>query len=298
MQAQLIPTALCEEATRAFADLLTGRASATLNDEYFARDWSPLWDELVRDGWTVIADPPDSEFSLLDLTAFAQVWGHYLVPLPFVPTLAARRARAAPGGPGAADGLVAPAARLSYAVAEADAILVPLGGLADQVLTGDGLVSAPASGRAGSDDWAASAPIALLPGGLAPVSAAAAAQGAILATAEAVGAAAAALQRAVEYAKVREQFGQPIGKFQAVKHRLANMHCSRELAASALAWACAEPESAGRALRAALGHCLLVVEQAVQVHGGIGYTWEAAPHRYYRHVMGMRRLVLAAVGEA
>ena len=122
-------------------------------------------------------------------------------------------------------------------------------------------------------------------------------EGAILATAEAAGAAAAALQAAVEYAKVREQFGQPIGKFQAVKHRLANMHCSRELAASALAWACAEPDSAGRALRAALGHCLLVVEQAVQVHGGIGFTWEAAPHRYYRHVMSMRRLVLAAVGE-
>jgi alkylation response protein AidB-like acyl-CoA dehydrogenase len=40
-----------------------------------------------------------------------------------------------------------------------------------------------------------------------------------------------------------------------------------------------------------------VAEQSVQVHGGIGYTWEADPHRFYRHVMSMRRIVLAAVGE-
>jgi len=289
MQAQLIPGVLAEEATGAFTDLLKGRASATLNDEYFARDWSPLWEELVRDGWTVIADPPDTEFSLLDLTAFAQAWGRYLVPLPFVTTLVARRGLAASGRQ-----LPEPGARLTYAVAEQATALAPLGAVADQVLTANGLVVAPEP--AGTDGWAASSPVAVLPEGVVPASAAAVAEGAILATAEAAGAAAAALQAAVEYAKVREQFGQPIGKFQAVKHRLANMHCSRELAASALAWACSAPENAGPALRTALGQCLLVTEQAVQVHGGIGFTWEAAPHRYYRHVMGMRRLVLAAVG--
>jgi len=106
------------------------------------------------------------------------------------------------------------------------------------------------------------------------------------------------LRRAVEYAKVREQFGQPVGQFQAVKHRLANMHCHAELAASALAWACCEPGDIARALRSALADCLLVAEQAVQVHGGIGFTWEAAPHRYYRHIMSMRRIILAALGPA
>jgi Acyl-CoA dehydrogenase, C-terminal domain len=313
MQAQLIPGALCEEGVAAFTDLLKGRASGTLNDDYFARDWSPLWDELVRDGWTVIADPPDTEFSLLDLTAFAQAWGRYLVPLPFVPTLVARRALAAASASAgtAFPGDLAPSTRLSYAVAEGTAtVLAPLGHAADQVLTGDGLTAVSGADRTdgqgaggqdmgawGADAWASSAPIALLPGGTSPASAATVIEGAILATAEAAGAAAAALDAAVEYAKVREQFGQPIGKFQALKHRMANMHCSRELAASALAWACSEPENAGRALRAALGECLLVVEQSVQVHGGIGFTWEAAPHRYYRHVMAMRRLVLAAVGE-
>jgi hypothetical protein len=283
MTAQLITTDLCAEAVVGFADLLKGRASGTLNDDYFARDWGPLWDELVRDGWTVIADPPDSEFSLYDLTAFAQVWGRYLVPLPFIATLAVRRALdTAPG----------PEARLSYVLAEHGAALALS---ADQLLTSDGLIQTPAP--EGTDDWAASAPIALLPPGTGPAPAAVRAEGAILATAEAVGAATATLERAIAYAKVREQFGQPIGAFQAIKHRLATMHCSAELAASALAWACSEPEQADRALRAALEHCLLVAEQSVQVHGGIGYTWEADPHRFYRHIMSMRRIVLAAMGE-
>ncbi|HEY2277899.1 MAG TPA: acyl-CoA dehydrogenase family protein [Streptosporangiaceae bacterium] len=283
MTAQLITTDLCAEAVVGFADLLKGRASGTLNDDYFARDWSPLWDELVRDGWTVIADPPDSEFSLYDLTAFAQVWARYLVPLPFIATLTVRRALDAEPGP---------EARLSYVLAEHGAALALQ---ADQVLTGDRLIEAPAP--EGTDDWSASAPLALLPAGTSPAPAAVRADGAILATAEAVGAATATLERAVAYAKVREQFGQPIGAFQAIKHRLANMHCSAELAASALAWACSEPDQADRALRAALEHCLLVAEQSVQVHGGIGYTWEADPHRFYRHIMSMRRIVLAAVGE-
>ncbi|MDQ2810848.1 MAG: acyl-CoA dehydrogenase family protein [Actinomycetota bacterium] len=286
MTAQLITTGLCAEAVVGFADLLQGRASGTLGDDYFARDWNPLWHELVRDGWTVIADPPDSEFSLYDLTAFAQVWGRYLVPLPFITTLAVRRS---------ADTEPEPEIRLSYLVAEMGAGLVPFGAQASQVLTADGLVPAPTP--AGSDDWAASAPIALVDARPGPAPAAVRADGAILAAAEAVGAATTTLEHAVAYAKVREQFGQPIGAFQAVKHRLANMHCSAELAASALAWACSEPEHADRALRAALEHCLLVAEQSVQVHGGIGYTWEADPHRFYRHIMSMRRIVLAAVGE-
>ncbi|HUZ24968.1 MAG TPA: acyl-CoA dehydrogenase family protein [Streptosporangiaceae bacterium] len=290
MHAQLIPTTLCEEAAIAFADLLKGRAGGGLNDEHFSRDWSPLWDELVRDGWTVIADRPDAEFSLLDLTAFARAWGSYLVPLPFLPTLAVRRGLDTPPEPDA---------RLSYAVAEQGTTLVPYGPTARVVLTADGLTGPDAlPTAAGIDDWAASAPTTLLPAGTGPASAAMRRDGAILSAAEAVGAAAAVLRRSVEYAKVREQFGQPIGRFQAIKHRLANMHCSVELAASALAWACFEPDDAARALTLALGHCLQVAEGAVQVHGGIGYTWEASPHRYYRHIMSMRRIVAAAVGQA
>ena len=285
MHAQLIPSELAEEATGALAALLRGRVSSTPDEEHFARDWAPLWDELARDGWTAIADLGDSEFSLLDLTSFAQMWGCYLVPLPFVATLAVRRHLPAPRDP---------ADRLTYAVAEPEAVLVPHGPAAAAVLTGDGLAEMAAlPGPAGTDAWAASAPVTILPAGLAPADAEAARDAAILAAAEAVGAATEVLRRSVAYAKLREQFGQPIGRFQAVKHRLANMHCDAELAASAVAWACFEPDDTPRALRAALAGCLRVAEQAVQVHGGIGYTWEAAPHRYYRHIMAMRRIVVA-----
>ena len=285
MHAQLIPSELAEEATGALAALLRGRVSSTPDEEHFARDWAPLWDELARDGWTAIADRGDSEFSLLDLTSFAQMWGCYLVPLPFVATLAVRRHLPAPRDP---------ADRLTYAVAEPEAVLVPHGPAAAAVLTGDGLAEMAAlPGPAGTDAWAASAPVTILPAGLAPADAEAARDAAILAAAEAVGAATEVLRRSVAYAKLREQFGQPIGRFQAVKHRLANMHCDAELAASAVAWACFEPDDTPRALRAALAGCLRVAEQAVQVHGGIGYTWEAAPHRYYRHIMAMRRIVVA-----
>ena len=160
MHAQLIPTTLCEEATDAFADLLKGRADDGLNDEHFARDWSSLWDELVRDGWTAIADSADGDFSLLDLTAFARVWGRYLVPLPFVPTLVARRGLATPPEPGA---------RLSYAAAEPGLTLMPYGPVAAAALTADGLVEAANLAEAlGVDDWAASAPVTLLPAGVGP----------------------------------------------------------------------------------------------------------------------------------
>jgi alkylation response protein AidB-like acyl-CoA dehydrogenase len=288
MHAQLIPTTLCEEATRALADLLEARVAGVLDDGYFARDWAPLWDELARDGWTAVADRADGQFSLLDLTTFAQVWGRYLIPLPFVPTLAARRHLMAPPGV---------ATRLTYAAAEPGATLVPHGPVATSVLTGHGLTEMAAlAGPASTDSWAASAPVTVLAAGRAPADGPAARDAAILAAAEAVGAAAEVLRRSVAYAKVREQFGQPVGRFQAVKHRLANMHCSVELASSALAWACFEPDESARALRAALAGCLRVAEQAVQVHGGIGYTWEAAPHRFYRHIMAMRRIVVAGTG--
>ena len=286
MHAQLIPTELAEEASGALAALLQGRVAGSPDEEHFARDWAPLWDELARDGWTALADRDDSQFSLLDLTSFAQIWGSYLVPLPFVTTLAVRRHLPAPPGP---------ADRLTYAVAEPEATVVPHGPAAAAVLTGGGLAGVGAlPGPASTDAWAASAPVTILPAGLPPADPAAARDAAVLAAAEAVGAAAEVLRRSVAYAMLREQFGQPIGRFQAVKHRLANMHCGAELAASALAWACFEPGDTARALRAALGGCLRVAEQAVQVHGGIGYTWEAAPHRYYRHVMAMRRIVVAA----
>jgi len=90
----------------------------------------------------------------------------------------------------------------------------------------------------------------------------------------------------LEYAKVREQYGRPIGSFQALKHRLADMYLSVERASS-LCWFAAltiaedDPRRAEAAhlAKAAVGECQrLVVGEGLQLHGGIGYTWEHDLH--------------------
>ncbi|MCX5333349.1 acyl-CoA dehydrogenase family protein [Streptomyces sp. NBC_00140] len=107
---------------------------------------------------------------------------------------------------------------------------------------------------------------------------------------EAVGAADRVLERTVEYVKQREQFGRAIGSFQAVKHRLADVYVQVQAARSAAyyaAWATVHGERVGglalaqglEALRAAAG-------EAVQLHGGIGFTWEHDVQLYFKRAAG------------
>ncbi|MEU9112026.1 acyl-CoA dehydrogenase family protein [Streptomyces sp. NPDC048483] len=112
--------------------------------------------------------------------------------------------------------------------------------------------------------------------------------------AEAVGAADAALARTVEYVQVRKQFGRPVGSFQAVRHRLADLYVAVRAARSAAyyaAWSAsgsagdlrpAEPGAAGLALAQALEALRNVAAEAVQLHGGIGFTWEHEAHLYFK----------------
>ncbi|MEV0260782.1 acyl-CoA dehydrogenase family protein [Streptomyces sp. NPDC050617] len=112
--------------------------------------------------------------------------------------------------------------------------------------------------------------------------------GAVLA-AEAVGAADRALARTLEYVQAREQFGRPIGSFQAVKHRLADLYVEVQAARSAAyyaAWAAgradAGPGTGGLALAQALQALRTAAGEAVQLHGGIGFTWEHDAHLYFK----------------
>jgi alkylation response protein AidB-like acyl-CoA dehydrogenase len=111
--------------------------------------------------------------------------------------------------------------------------------------------------------------------------------GTVLAAALQVGVSDAALEASRRYALDREQFGVPIGSFQAIQHVLADMYVRTALARSA-AWAAAavldDPEL-GDAHRASAAAKLLAGEAAlenahaaVQVHGGVGFTWEMLPH--------------------
>ena len=107
--------------------------------------------------------------------------------------------------------------------------------------------------------------------------------------AESVGAARAALDLTASYVTTRTQFGQPIGAFQAVKHRLADLLVEVELATSAVYLAAchlaagdlvAASASAPLALHAATETLVRAGTDAVQLHGGMGFTWESPCHRY------------------
>ncbi|MGW7274623.1 acyl-CoA dehydrogenase [Streptomyces sp. NPDC054864] len=118
--------------------------------------------------------------------------------------------------------------------------------------------------------------------------------------ADACGVAAWALETATEYAKVREQFGRPIGQFQAVKHLCADMLVRLEQA-RALAWDAAraadEPSPEVRGLvcalaaGAALDAAYSCAKDAIQILGGIGFTWEHDAHLYLRRSLVARQLL-------
>jgi alkylation response protein AidB-like acyl-CoA dehydrogenase len=102
------------------------------------------------------------------------------------------------------------------------------------------------------------------------------------------------LDMSVEYAKVREQFGKPIGSFQAIQHKCANMMVQVESAKSATyyaAWAVANdvPE-AHLASCMAKAYCSdayrYVAAEGIQIHGGIGFTWEHDMHLYFKRAKG------------
>ncbi len=135
---------------------------------------------------------------------------------------------------------------------------------------------------------------------------------AILFGAEASGIADWATHAAAEYAKIRHQFGRPIGQFQAVKHRCAWMLTAAEQAAAAV-WDAARTQpdaprpagttpaaegedrqrefAAGAAAVVALDAAVRCAQQCIQVLGGIGYTWEHEAHLYYRRALSLRALL-------
>ncbi|MGP3687784.1 acyl-CoA dehydrogenase family protein [Streptomyces sp. IBSNAI002] len=100
--------------------------------------------------------------------------------------------------------------------------------------------------------------------------------------AEAVGAAGQALARTVEYVRQREQFGRAIGSFQAVKHRLADLYVQVEAARSAAYYAAWDQRQGPLALAQGLEALRMTASEAIQLHGGIGFTWEHDAHLYFK----------------
>ena len=122
---------------------------------------------------------------------------------------------------------------------------------------------------------------------------------AVALAAEQVGGAQRCLDMSVDYAKSRHQFGRPIGSFQAIKHRCADMLLrveSARAAASYAAWAAAEgSEELPAVASLARAYCSeaysWVAGETIQVHGGIGFTWEHDAHLYFKRAKASELLL-------
>lgn len=136
--------------------------------------------------------------------------------------------------------------------------------------------------------------------------------GALMSAAQLIGLSEAMLDQAVDYAKIRTQFGQPIGAFQAVKHQLANGRVKTEFAAPAV-WRAAQamddkhPHAStfvSHAKIAAADAAWAISETAIQVHGAMGYTYEVDLHFWMKRswalagAWGDRAFHLKRVGDA
>ncbi|MGB3356179.1 MAG: acyl-CoA dehydrogenase family protein [Mycobacterium sp.] len=116
---------------------------------------------------------------------------------------------------------------------------------------------------------------------------------AILLAAEQIGAASRCLDLTVQYTKDRVQFGRPIGSFQALKHRMADLYVAVQSARAVVDEAVADPNPTSAALaRVAASEAFsTVAAEAVQLHGGIAITWESDIQLYFKRAHGSAQLL-------
>jgi hypothetical protein len=290
----------------------------------------PFWADLAGLGWLGLHLPEEhggSGYGLPELVVVLEQLGRAIAPGPFLPTVIASAVIADQASPdlqarvlpGLADGSVVAAvgltgsAQIQGGAVSGDAGVVLGAGLADLLVlsAGDDVVVVP-TGREGVtvtpvaslDPTRRSAQVRLEAVALQPGELLAGAHrrgvdfARILAAAEAAGGAQECVEMAVEYAKVREQFGRVIGTFGPVKHHCANMLVAAELATAAV-WDSARA-AAGDHRHFSLTSAVAAVQAIpaylrnsqlnMQVHGGIGYTWEHDAHMLLRRSASLAAL--------
>ncbi|MGV9865522.1 acyl-CoA dehydrogenase [Rhodococcus koreensis] len=291
-------------------------------------DTSGLWKQIASLGWLGLHLPTQhggDGYGLPELALVAEELGRVVAPVPYTATVTVSTAIATHGSdatknellPGFVDGshLAALGLGSTLTADESGALSGAAGAVVGAgvatlvaVRVGDdiALVAADTDGVTTTEvdtldptlqirgvTLAGVTPVAVLPG--AADTAALTAQ--LLGAAEAAGAAAATLEHALDYAKVREQFGRPIGSFQSIKHHLANMLAASELAVATV-WDAAragvdDPQGVlATSVAAATSYDAYVAnaEKSLQIHGGIGFTWEHDSHLYLRRAQSIRAL--------
>jgi alkylation response protein AidB-like acyl-CoA dehydrogenase len=322
-------------ADAAFGQLnrVSSRAAARATLDGGSSHPAEIWSAAADLGWTGLAIAEEhggSGFSLAELAVVLEAQGHELCPGPFLPSVAAAVVidRCAPDSvraellSGLADGSTVGALALSGSVTigsdlvvsgESPAVLVAPDADLLVVVAGDDVVVVDAATDGVTITTLEPMDTSRSLGSVAlrqvTVTDDRVLRGAarkartvfrILASAEAVGVSWASLEMAVDYAKVREQFGRTIGTFQAVKHHAANMLVNAE-ETTAAAWDGARADdldSAWFAAAVAASHAIRTqifnAENNIQLHGGIGFTWEHDAHLYLRRARTLAALIAEA----
>jgi alkylation response protein AidB-like acyl-CoA dehydrogenase len=301
------------EIQRTARELLTARATSERVREHAEarRPDRALWEELRELGWLGIAIPEQyggQGLGCVELSILCEEMGHSLAPVPFLSTVLAatlieqagseeQRERLLPalasGQQGGAVGVASEGkAELVISGGEAN-LLVLLEEDGARVLRAD---EASVELVPCIDPTRSAAEVAVGPEAGEPL------QGeisggldrALVAIAsELVGVCDRALQMTVAYVKERKQFGVPVGSYQAVSHRCAQMLLDSERARSATAYAAwaadADPDLLGQAAAMAKASAseagVEVCASAIQAHGGIDFTWEADVHWLYKRAL-------------
>jgi alkylation response protein AidB-like acyl-CoA dehydrogenase len=297
------------EIQRTARELLAGRARPERVREHAeaGRTDEELWKELSELGWPGIAVAEEyggQGLGAIELSILCEELGRSVAPVPFLPTVLAstliehagsaeQRERWLPGlASGETIGAVGTAtdavAELVIGGAEADVFVLVEDDGARVVAAGDAEVTAAPS----VDPTRSAARVSAGDAGepLTGELGAALDRAMVAIGSELVGVCERALEMTVAYVKDRKQFGVPVGSYQAVSHRCAQMlletEKSRSLVANASWAADAAPEllaeAAAMAKAAASDAGREVTASAIQAHGGIGFTWEADVHWLYK----------------
>jgi alkylation response protein AidB-like acyl-CoA dehydrogenase len=276
-----------------------------------------LWSSAASQGWFALgvseADGGVGYSVTEEMLVFAEL-GRACVPGPFLATVLAARAALATGDESLAAALMSGDARAAWAErldAERFVRLDGPGSVVTLVVDADSVRLVDDARIAVQEEWpgldtlvptdviAEPEPVDALP---ATVADDLRLRGTVLVASMLAGMAQATTEQSVAYGHDREQFGQPIGGFQAVKHRCADMATRAEVAScqvsfAALTLANGSSDAAFHAYGARVVAATAAVENAqvnVQNHGGIGFTWEHSAHRYvtrsrvYSNVLGTR----------
>ncbi|MGE2834205.1 acyl-CoA dehydrogenase IpdE2 [Mycobacterium sp. SMC-4] len=272
------------------------RGAATSERGYDETLWTMLCEQVGAAALVVPEELGGAGGELADAAVVLEELGKALVPTPLLGTTLAELALLSADEPDT-DTLERLAEGASIGTVVFDPGYVLNGNVADVVIAADGqtltrwtsFTATPAVAMDITRPLAALEPTETTPLGADPGLADTAA---ILMAAEQIGAATRCLELTVQYTKDRVQFGRPIGSFQALKHRMADLYVAVQSAKAVVDEAVAEPSptSAALARLAASEAFTKVAAEAVQMHGGIAITWESDIQLYFKRAHGSAQL--------